>query len=178
METLKKISIFLVLTLALSTLMLPGIAYGKGKPATPPGQIRLHAVGGKPSTPSVLARDTTGPAVGSIKGKGWKKFTLEGTVKGEPAYPNFTLAVKAGSVKRLKSAEGFPNVLITVQSITSEKGKTIYVVPKTNKIEGTGFSALKDGVRVNVKGTISLTDGKVTLLTATRVIIKPKRGKP
>lgn len=160
------------MTLVLSALVLPGLAFAKGKPATPPGQIRLHAVGEKPSTPPGLTSNLDKKKHGKIK------FALRGTVKGEPAYPNFTLAVKAGTVKRLKSAEGFPNVSITVQSITSEKGKTIYVVPKTKKIEGTGFSALKDGVRVNVKGTISLTDGKVTLLTATRVIITPKRGKP
>jgi len=168
-EKLKKISILLVITLALSALVLPGLAFAKGKPTTPPGQIRLHAVGEKPSTPPGQAKKSgaLASALNLIKKQqGKKKFALRGTVVGDPVTgdTSFTLKVKAGNLKRIKKARDAQVTIV----VKTEDPKTVF------KPKGKGIGDLDNGMWVNVKGKITgWKDGEPTL-EARLVIMKLK----
>lgn len=149
MEKLKKISIFLVLTLVLTALVLPGFAYAK-KPASTPGRGPLGlGVAGKPSTAPGLAKKSGTPASASNQNKkqhGKKKFALRGTVVGNPVAgdTSFTLKVKAGNLKRIRKAR---DAEVTIH-IKTEDPKTIF------KPKGKGIGDLDAGMWVNVKGKI------------------------
>lgn len=181
---MKKISTILVITIIVSALLLPGFAYGKGKPATTPGKGSLGAAG-RPSAILSVAAENTGPAVGRIKGKGWKKFVLEGTVESivdTDTFKGFKVTIVkigGGSLRRIREALARPDlskgqtVDIAVLSLeTKKKGGTVYW--SKDKKHNASFADLAKGQRVHVTGKINWSE---KTLTATRVIIKPKPFK-
>lgn len=169
---MKRISVLLIVVLLLSALVLPGLAYAK-KPAGTPGKGPLGlGITGKPSSTPVKVTVQTGPVVGKLKGKGWSKFVVQGTVTSVELSGSATTSInvdiiKAGKavVRRLQAAEFAKtdpkNIPIGVDSDTKIRPK--------NK-------TLSEGQRVLVKGDIVKNDG-TWILKARMIIIKPKPFK-